>query len=175
MAGNWVRWVVRQQMDSLCRSGFPDDSFLDPQPYWGEYKNRTWGGTNYKHQREKEVRRQRAGEGKPREPEVSACYSPASSSSRTADETTPAERLRLMAGMVRPALPCGDVPLSAALSYEAAVVEGRANRVIYSTCQRVMEKSFSGGRSIVVWRRCVVRRCVRVSSCVEVSGLLSVV
>ena len=36
-----ARWVVRQQMDSLCRSGFPDDSFLDHKPYWGEYKNRT--------------------------------------------------------------------------------------------------------------------------------------
>ncbi len=36
-----VQWVVRQQMDSLYRSGFPDDRFLDYQPYWGEYKNRT--------------------------------------------------------------------------------------------------------------------------------------
>ncbi len=50
-----ARWVVRQQMDSLCRSGFPNDSFLDHKPYWGEYKNRTRGGTNPKHQWEKEV------------------------------------------------------------------------------------------------------------------------
>ncbi len=56
-------------MDSLCRSGFPDDSFLDHQPYWGEYKNRTRGGTN-------------------------------------PNSTTAAERLRLVAGMVRPVLPC---------------------------------------------------------------------
>ncbi len=120
-----ARWVVHQQMDSLYRNGFPDNSFLDHQPYWGEYKNRPWGGTNHKHQREKEVRRQRAGDGKYREKEVSACYSPASSISRTADETTPAERLRLVAGMVRPALPCGGVvALSAALTYEDALVDG---------------------------------------------------
>ncbi len=50
-----ARWVVRQQMNSLYRSGFPDDGFLDHQPYWGEYKNRTRGGMNPKHQRDKEV------------------------------------------------------------------------------------------------------------------------
>ncbi len=52
-----ARWVVRQQMDSLYRSGFPDDRFLDHQPYWGEYKKQTQGGMGYKHQWEKEVRR----------------------------------------------------------------------------------------------------------------------
>ncbi len=88
-----ARWAAHQQMNSLCRDGFPNDSFKDHPPYWGEYKNRTRGGTNYKHQWEKEVRRQKAGEGKRQEPEVPPCYSPASSSSRTADETTPAERL----------------------------------------------------------------------------------
>ncbi len=51
--------------------------------------------------------------------------------------------------MVRPALPCGGVPLSAALTYEDAIADGRADRVKYWTYQRVMEKSFSGGRSIV--------------------------
>ncbi len=104
---------------------------------------------NYKHQQEKEVRRQKAGEGKRQEPEVPPCYSPASSSSRTADETTLAERLRLVAGMVRPALPCGGVPLSAALTYEDAIADGKADRVTYWTYQRVMEKSFSRGRLIV--------------------------
>ena len=54
-----------------------------------------------------------------------------------------------MAGMVRPALPCREVPLSAALTYEDAIAEGRAGRVKYWMYQRVMEKSFSGGRSIV--------------------------
>ncbi len=82
-------------MDSLYRSGFPDDGFLDHQPYWGDYKNRTRGGTNYKHQREKEVRRQRAKEGKHREKEVTACYSPASSSSRTADEYNPGRKTQI--------------------------------------------------------------------------------
>ncbi len=38
-----ARWVVRQQMASLYRRGFPDARFLDHQPYWGEYKNRTRG------------------------------------------------------------------------------------------------------------------------------------
>ncbi len=33
-----ARWVVHQQMDSLYRNGFPDDSFLDHQPYWGSIK-----------------------------------------------------------------------------------------------------------------------------------------
>ena len=54
-----------------------------------------------------------------------------------------------MAGMVRPALPCGRVPLSAALTYEDAIAAGRADWVKYWTYQQVMEKSFSGGRSIV--------------------------
>ncbi len=95
------------------------------------------------------MRRQKAGEGKRQDPEVPPCYIPASSSSRTAHETTPAERLRLVAGMVRPALPCGGVPLSAALTYEDAIANGKADRVVYWTYQRVMERSFSGGRSIV--------------------------
>ncbi len=141
-----ARWAAHQQMNSLCRNGFPDDSYKDHKPYWGEYKNRTRGGTNYKHQREKEVWRKKAEGGKRQEPEVPPCYSPASSSSRTADETTPAERLRLVAGMVWPALPSGGVPLSAALTYEDAIANGKADQVIYWTYQRVMEKSFSGGR-----------------------------
>ncbi len=97
------------------------------------------------------MRRQHAEEGKRRETEVAACYSPASSSSRTADETTLAEKLRLVAGMVRPALPCGGVALSAALTYEDALVDGGAKRIEYWTYKRVMEKSFSGGRSIVAY------------------------
>ena len=97
-----ARWAARQRMNSLCRDGFPDDSFKDHPPYWGEYKNRTRGGTNYKHQREKEVRLQKAG-----------------------------ERLRLMTGMVRPALPCGGVPLSAALTYEDAIESRKASKVTY--------------------------------------------
>ncbi len=139
-----ARWAARQQMDSLCRDGFPNDSFKDHSPYWGEYKNRTRGGTNYKHQREKEVRRQKVGEGKRQESEVPPCYSPVSSSSRTADETTPAERLRLVAGMVWPALPCGGFPLSAALTYEDAIADGKADRVVYWTYQRVMESPSAG-------------------------------
>ncbi len=124
-----ARWAARQRMNSLCRDGFPDDSFKDHQPYWGEYKNWMRGGTDYKHQREKEVRWQKAREGKRPEPNVPLCYSPASSSSRTADETTPAGKLRLMAGMVRPALPCVGVPLSAALTYEDAIESGKASEV----------------------------------------------
>ncbi len=54
-----AQWIARQQMNSLYKCGFPDAKFLDHQPYWGEYETRTQGGTNYKHQREKEVRRQR--------------------------------------------------------------------------------------------------------------------
>ncbi len=62
-----ARWVVRPQMNSLHQNGFPDEEFLDHQPYWREYKKRTRGGTNPKHQREKEVRRQRAETGESRE------------------------------------------------------------------------------------------------------------
>ena len=54
-----------------------------------------------------------------------------------------------MAGMVRPALPCVGVPLSAALTYEDAIESGKASEVTYWTYQRVMEKSFSGGCSII--------------------------
>ncbi len=63
--------------------------------------------------------------------------------------------------MVRPALPCGRVPLSAALSYEDTLVDGRADRVIYWTCQRVMEKSFSGGHSIVAYHTLPLMRADR--------------
>ncbi len=51
--------------------------------------------------------------------------------------------------MVRPALPCGGVPLSAALTYEDAIVSEKADWVVYWTYQRVMERSLSGGRSII--------------------------
>ncbi len=40
-------------------------------------------------------------------------------------------------------------PLSAPLTYEDAIESGKASEVTYWTYQRVMEKSFSGGRSIV--------------------------
>ncbi len=56
-----------------------------------------------------------------------------------------------MAGMVRPVLPCGGVALSAALTYEDALVDGGVKRIEYWTYKRVMEKSFSGGRSIVAY------------------------
>ncbi len=45
----------------------------------------------------------------------------------------------------------GGVPLLAALTYEDAVADGEAKRVKYWTYQRVMEKSLSGGRSIVAY------------------------
>ncbi len=117
---------------------------------------------NPKHEREKEVRQQRAEEGKHREEEVAACYSPASSSSRTADETTLAERLRLVAGMVRPALPCGrGVALSAALTYEDALVDGGAKRIEYWTYKRRMGESFRGGRLIVAYHTLPLMRADR--------------
>ncbi len=139
-------------MNSLHRRGFPDAKFLDHQPYWGDYKNRTRGGTGYKHQREKEVRRQRKEEERRREEEVTACYSPASSSSQTAEETTQAERLRQVAGMVRPAWPCGGVALLAALTYENALVDGGKELPKYWTYNRMTEESFSKGRLIVAYR-----------------------
>ncbi len=144
-----ARWVVRQQTNSLYQNGFPDEDFLDHQPYWGEYKNRTRGGTNPKHQREKELRRQRAEAGESREKEVSACYSPPVPVPGLPTRRPPLEKLRLVTGMVRPAMPCGGVALSAALTYEDAVAEGRGQQTEYWTYQRVMEKSFSGGRSII--------------------------
>ncbi len=136
------KWVSRRQV--------PGPSTLLGGGGSGEPKIRTRGGTNQKHQREKEVRRQRTREERRRE-EVAVSYSPASSSSRTADETTPAERLRLVVGMVRPVLPCGGVALSATLTYEDALVDGGAKRIEHWTYKRVMEKSFSGGRSIVAY------------------------
>ncbi len=45
----------------------------------------------------------------------------------------------------------GGVALSAALTYEEALVDGGAKRTEYWTYQRVMEKSFSGRRSIVAY------------------------
>ncbi len=71
------------------------------------------------------MRRQRQEEERRREEEVATCYSPASSSSRAAEEeTTQAERLRLVAGMVRPAWPFRGISLPAALTYEDALVDG---------------------------------------------------
>ncbi len=54
-----ARWLARQQMNTLQKRGFPDAKFLDDQPYWEERWPRARGGTSAKHQREKEVRRQR--------------------------------------------------------------------------------------------------------------------
>ncbi len=107
------------------------------------------------------MRRQRAEQEPPRKEEVAACYSPASYSSRTAVKTTPAERLRLVAGMVRPALPCGGVALSAALTYEDALVDGGPGRPEYWTYKRVMEKSFSGGQLIVAYHTLPLMRSDR--------------
>ncbi len=156
-----ARWVVRQQMDSLYKSGFPYDKFLDHQPYWGEYKNRKRGGTSYKHQREKEVRQQRWEEEQQREEDVTACYSPASSSSRAAETNTQAEKWRLVTGMVRPTLPCGRVALSAALTYEHALVDGGTEHPDYWAYKRVMEESFKGGRSVVAYHKLPLMRSDR--------------
>ncbi len=87
-----ARWLARQQMNTLQKRGFPDAKFLDDQPYWEERRPRARGGTSAKHQREKEVRRQRAEER--RQEEEVACYSPASSGSHAAERITQAARLR---------------------------------------------------------------------------------
>ncbi len=146
-----TRWIARQQMNLLYKRGFPDAKFLDHQPYWGECKTRTRGGTSYKHQHEKEVCQQRKEEERQREEEA-ACYSPASSSSRAAEQVTQAARLWLVAGMVKPPLPCGGVAPSAALTFEDALVEEGKEEPKYWTYARVMAQSFCAGRSIVAYR-----------------------
>ncbi len=78
-----------------------------------------------------------------------------------AEETTQAERLRLVAGMVRPAWPCGGVALSSALTYEDAQVDGGKEKPEYWAHNRVMEESFSGGRSIVAYRSLPLMRSDR--------------
>ncbi len=83
---------------------------------------------------------------------MAACSSSASFSSHAAEEITQAERLRLVAGMVRPAWPCGGVALLAALTYEDALVEGGKERPEYWTYARVMKESFCAGRSMVAYR-----------------------
>ncbi len=155
-----ARWIAHQQMNSLHKCGFPDAKFLNHQPYWGECKPRTWGGTSYKHQREKEVRRQCKEAERRREEEV-ACYSPASSSSRAAEQITQAARLRLVTGMVKPPLPCGGVALSAALTYEDALVEEGKEEPKYWMYARVMAQSFCVGRSIVAYRTLPLMRSDR--------------
>ncbi len=45
----------------------------------------------------------------------------------------------------------GGVALSAVLTYEDTLVDGGAKRIKYWTYKRVMEESFSGGRSIVAY------------------------
>ncbi len=57
-----------------------------------------------------------------------------------------------MAGMVRSAWPCGGVALSAVLTYEDALMDGEMELPEYWTYKRVMEESFSGGRSIMAYR-----------------------
>ncbi len=59
-------------MNTLHKRGFPDTKFLNDKPYWEGHLPWPRGGTSYKHQREKEVHRQREDE--------AACSSPASSS-----------------------------------------------------------------------------------------------
>ncbi len=71
-----ARWLARQQMNILQRRGFPDAKFLDDQPYWEERRPWARGGTSAKHQREKELHRQREEE---RRREEAVCSSPASS------------------------------------------------------------------------------------------------
>lgn len=51
------------------------------------------------------------------------CSIPASSSSCTSKKITQGEKLRLATGMVKPPLPCGGVALSAALTFEDALLE----------------------------------------------------
>ncbi len=53
--------------------------------------------------------------------------------------------------MVRHALPCGGVALSAAPTYEDALVDGGAKRIEYWMYKWVMEEFLSGGRLIVAY------------------------
>ncbi len=63
--------------------------------------------------------------------------------------------------MVRPAWPCGGVALSAVLTYEDALVDGGKELPEYWTYNRVMEESFSAGRSIVAYRTLSLMRSDR--------------
>ncbi len=75
-----ARWVVRQQMNSLDRRGFPDARFLDHQPYWQEYKNRMRGARTPNINEKKKCdgnAKKRKGVGKKRSPLATAPLAPA--------------------------------------------------------------------------------------------------
>ena len=130
-------------MNALHKRGFPDAKFLDDQTYWEERRQRPQGGTSAKHQHEKEVRRQQE-EKRRREEEALA-----SSSSRAAEKITQEEKLRLAVGMVKSPLICEGVALSAALTFEDALVEEGKDEPVYWTHARLMAKSLRGGYLLV--------------------------
>ena len=134
-------WASRQKMDSLYGRGFPEAKFVDNKPFWEGRLPWPRGGTNPKHQREKEVQRRRE--------EEAACSSPVSSSSCTSKQATQAERLRLILGTVRPPLVCGGVALSAALTYKDTYVKEEEKAPECWSFARVMIESRWSGQSIV--------------------------
>ena len=71
-------------MDTLYKRGFPDTKFLDDQPFWDGRVPWPPGGTNLKHQQEKEARERRE--------EEAASSSPVSCSSYASQQTTQVER-----------------------------------------------------------------------------------
>ncbi len=74
--------------------------------------------------------------------------------------------MRLVIGMVKPPLPCGGVALSAALTFEDALVEEGKEEPVYWTQARVMAESLRAGRSIVAYRTLPLIRAGR-----QITGL----
>ncbi len=91
----------------------------------------------------------------------SCLFQPASSSSYATKDVTQRERLRLVVGMVKPSLPCGGVALSAALTFEDALVEEGREEPGYWTYARVIAESLRAGRSIFAYHTLPLMRCGR--------------